>query len=176
MKTRNMKMMAALLMMLLSITAVQAQRGQGWRAQQNDQEQFVPGQGRMMAMLDLTDEQQTALTTMRTEHMKQCQPLRNEMNEMRARMHTLQTADKADMKVINQQIELMSDKRTELMKLRATHRQQVRAMLTDDQRVIFDAHKRGMNRGDGDRGFGRRGHGQRGHCTGGGCTGYGQRW
>jgi Spy/CpxP family protein refolding chaperone len=97
-------------------------------------------QGHMM-IPDLTDSQKDKMQTLHFEHMKAVQPLQNEMMEKQARLHTLQTADKVNMAEINKVIEDIGQIRTEIMKLRAAQHQKIRSLLTDEQRVFFDAHK-----------------------------------
>ncbi len=90
---------------------------------------------------DLTEEQTEQMKELRVEHMKAVQPLRNQIGEKRARLRTLSTSDKVDMAGINRVIEDIGKMRTQMMKERAQHRQDVRELLTEEQRVIFDAHQ-----------------------------------
>ena len=94
----------------------------------------------MFAMLNLTDAQKEQIEKLRTEHMKNVLPLRNELGELRAELRTLSTVDKVNMTDINKKIDEMGKVQTELMKERAAHRQQIRSLLTDEQRVKFDSH------------------------------------
>lgn len=92
-----------------------------------------------MMIPDLTDSQKDKMETLRLDHMKAMQPMHNEIGEKEARLRTLQTADKVNMSEINALIEDIGRMRTEMMKLRAAHHQEVRSLLTDEQRVFFDA-------------------------------------
>ena len=93
----------------------------------------------MFAMLNLTDAQKEQIEKLRTQHMKNVLPLRNELGELRAELRTLSTVDKVNMTDINKKIDEMGKVQTELMKERAAHRQQIRSLLTDEQRVKFDS-------------------------------------
>ena len=53
-------------------------------------------------------------------------------------MKTLTTAEQADMKAINKVIDSKTDVLAKMMKLKAENHQKVRAILTEEQRVIFD--------------------------------------
>jgi len=97
------------------------------------------GQGMFMNIPDLTDAQQAKLKEMRTAHMKEMMPLKNELKEKQAHLQTLQTADNANMSEINAQIEEIGKIKTDMAKKHAAFRQEVRKILTDDQRVFFDA-------------------------------------
>jgi Spy/CpxP family protein refolding chaperone len=90
---------------------------------------------------DLTDEQKEQMEDLHIEHMKAVQSVHNKINEKEARLRTLQTADKVNMSEINKTIEDIGQMRTELMKLKAAHHQKIRSLLTDNQRVFFDAHQ-----------------------------------
>ena len=88
---------------------------------------------------DLSEEQKTQIQNLRTEHMKTVLPLKNQLAEMQARLQTLSTAENADMSQIDKTIEEMGEFRTFLMKEGAAHRQTIRKLLTDEQRVAFDS-------------------------------------
>lgn len=97
--------------------------------------------GHRSMIRDLTEEQTEQMKELRVEHWKAVQPLRNQIGEKRARLRTLSTSDKVDMAGINRVIEDIGKMRTQMMKERARHRQDVRELLTEEQRVMFDAHQ-----------------------------------
>lgn len=131
--------------------------GRGWRG---NNEGF---QGRHMNLPNLTDEQKDQIAKLRTENMKTMLQNRNLLQEKMAKLNTLQTADKPDMKAINTLIDETAALKATMAKAQAAHRQQVRSLLTDEQRVIFDSRPhRGWGEGPG-KGF--RGKGQgKGNC------------
>lgn len=92
---------------------------------------------------DLTDEQKEQIKDLRVELMEEMLTLKNKMGEKAARLRTLQTAAKANMSEINKAIEEIGKLRTEIMKLKAACHQEIRSLLTDEQRVFFDAHHPG---------------------------------
>ncbi len=89
---------------------------------------------------DLTDEQKEKIEALRVDHLAKIQPLKNEMGEKRARLRTLVTAEKVNMSDVNKLIDGIGTLRTKMMKLQVQHRQDIRSLLTDKQRVIFDSH------------------------------------
>ncbi|OGC43530.1 hypothetical protein A2Y85_01880 [candidate division WOR-3 bacterium RBG_13_43_14] len=93
---------------------------------------------------DLTDEQKEKIETLKVEHMGKMLPLKNEMGEKQARLQTLTTAEKVNMSEVNKLIDNIGALCTKIMKLQAQHRQDVRELLTDKQRLIFDAQEPGM--------------------------------
>ena len=96
-----------------------------------------------------TTEQKEKMKELRLETAKQIKPLKNELNEVNARQQTLSTADKADMKAINTNIDKMSSIKADIAKIMAAQHQEVRGMLTEEQLLKFDAMKakRGGKRG-----------------------------
>ena len=94
----------------------------------------------MQNIPDLTEEQQSRITDLRTTHMKEMLSEQNVLNEKRAKLRTLQTAEKVEMNSINQLIEEMGAIHIRMHKARAQHRQDIRSLLTDEQRVYFDRH------------------------------------
>jgi Spy/CpxP family protein refolding chaperone len=114
---------------------------------------------------DLTDEQKDQLGKLQLDHLKAVKDLNNSLMEKRAVLHSLTTADKADMNKINAKIDEICKLQTEKMKEREKQHQAVRSVLTEEQRVVFDSMGPGM-RGDrpgrGMRGQGMNGRGMRG--------------
>jgi len=117
---------------------------------------------RMMAKLGLNAEQKTQMEKLRTAHLKEVLPIKNQLDIKRAELKALETADKADLNAINKKIDELSALRTEIRKKKAAHRQDIRKMLTDEQRIKFDmaaGHERrgfkqggnGMGNGQGER-------------------------
>jgi len=104
------------------------------------------GQGTFMNIPDLTDAQQTQLKEMRTAHMKEMMPLRNELKERNAHLQTLQTADKPNMNEIYAEIDKIGTIKTNMAKKHADFRQEVRKILTDDQRIYYDMHAGQMHK------------------------------
>jgi Spy/CpxP family protein refolding chaperone len=116
---------------------------------------------------NLTTDQQTKIEKQRTTQWKEMQNYRNQLNEKRARLQTLRSVDNADMSTINKTIDEIGVIQTSMQKKREQHFQDVRNLLTDDQRVYFDNFHSGRGNGQG-RGNGYcRGNGQgRGNGSG----------
>lgn len=89
----------------------------------------------------LSEEQQEQIKALRVKHMEATKPLRNELGEKKARLRTLTTADKVNMTEVNKVIDDIGKLQTQLMKLKEQHRQDIRKLLNDEQRVMFDAHQ-----------------------------------
>ena len=111
-------------------------------------EQRGPGGG-----LDLTDAQKEAFKQSKLAVQKQLQPIRNEIGEAEAHQKTLTTIDKPDMAAINKNIEKIGGLKTEMAKIQTKHRIEMRAQLTDEQRIKFDLHPGKMKHGKGQKGM-----------------------
>ena len=150
MKTSKLKTITILLasVLFIGVSQVQAQKGQ----------MRGKGQGLSCNIPDLTEEQQKKIDDLRVDHQKKMLNNRNLMQEKKAKLNTLRTAEKADMNAINKIIDEMGTLHTQMMKDREAHRQTVRGLLNEKQRLFYDTHK--------GRGFKAKGMGQsrgRGH-------------
>jgi Spy/CpxP family protein refolding chaperone len=94
---------------------------------------------RVERMQFFTEEQQEAMKELRLETAKEIKPLRNKLNELEARQKTLTTADEADLKAINKNIEEMGEVKTEIAKIQAKQHQDIRSLLTEEQLLSFDS-------------------------------------
>ena len=92
-----------------------------------------------------TVEQQETMKALRLETAKKVKPLKNELRELMAHQQTLTTAENADLKDINKNIDKISGAKTEIAKIMASQHQQIRSLLTDEQLLRFDTRKN--NRG-----------------------------
>lgn len=99
-----------------------------------------------------TEEQKAAMKEIRLETAKEMKPLRNQLRELNAHQQTLTTAEESDMNAIYENIEKMSEVRTEMAKIRAKQRQEARGLLTEEQLLKFD-NRRQMMRKNGHRSF-----------------------
>lgn len=122
------------LSIILSATYADAQKGRNFNAPNNNRgpENFLP---------DVTDAQKEKIQDFRTKHLKETTKLRNQLNEKRAKLQTLRTQDKTDMNAINNTCDEISELHNMLLKNREIHVQDIRKILTEEQRVIFDAHQ-----------------------------------
>ena len=88
-----------------------------------------------------TVEQQETMKALRLETAKIVKPFKNELRELMAHQQTLTTADDADLKAINKNIDKMSATKTEIAKIMAAQHQQIRSLLTEEQLLRFDTMK-----------------------------------
>lgn len=88
---------------------------------------------------DLTEDQSEQITTLRTAHLKEMQTFRDQIAINRIEYRAMMREDNANMADINANIEARSEIRTGMEKAQAAHLQEVRALLTEEQRVWFDS-------------------------------------
>ena len=88
--------------------------------------------------LKLTPEQKKSIFELKSKLMKSVLPIKNSIGEKKAHLKTLSTVDNPDMNAINSTIDDIASLRGQIMKLHMANRQEIRKLLTDNQRVIFD--------------------------------------
>ena len=113
-------------------------------AQKRNQDKQVPARHRQTGETvkpwfvqdDLfTNEQQKAFRAIRLKSMKEAQPLRDQLNELKAHQRTLMNADKPDMKAIYINIDKMSDIENQLAKIKIKGHIEMMSYLTDEQKL-----------------------------------------
>jgi len=162
MNTKNIKLAGALLFGILISTAVNAQShrqgGQGFGAGDGHNGMY------RHASLDLTEEQQTEITTLRTAHYKTITPLKNKMVELKARERTLLSEESVDMQAVNKTIDEQTDLTNKMRKLQVEQQVTVKSLLTDEQVMKLQQRKQFARR-DGKYGkSGHRGNGANGNA------------
>ena len=113
------------------------QNTQGKMLQQGDQNQR--GAGPELRIPDLTEEQKTQIHQIRTSGQKAALPVKNQLREKRAKLITLTSADKYDAKAVNAVVDDISKLEKTIMLFQIEHKQQIRSVLTEEQRVVFDS-------------------------------------
>lgn len=111
-------------------------------------EQRVHGNG-----LELTNAQKESFKQSMMAMQKQLQPIRNQLGEARAHQKTLTTAEKPEMDAINKNIEKMGALQTEMAKIQNRYHLEMRAQLTDGQRLKFDRFEQRKKAGKGPEGI-----------------------
>lgn len=141
MKTRILSLV--LIAVFAISTTAMAQKEQGNKKSPQKKEMMMKRQQQMKKRHEnfFTAEQKEQMKALRLEIAQQVKPLKNELNELNAKSQTLTTADKADLNAINKNIDKMSGIKADMAKIMAAHHQEVRAMLTEEQLIKFDAMK-----------------------------------
>jgi Spy/CpxP family protein refolding chaperone len=98
---------------------------------------------------DLTEKQQEEIKDLRLQMQEKSTSHRAKMDELRAKKRSLSLEENPNMNAINSVIDEMSAKQTQHIKDVEQHRQDIRKLLTDEQRVVFDSRPRRGPRGGG---------------------------
>jgi len=99
--------------------------------------------------LNLTDAQKESFKASTMATQKLLLPLRNELGEAEAHQKTLLSAEKPDFAAINKNIEKIGGIRIEMAKIQTRHRLEMRAQLSDEQRLKLELFKGKMKMGKG---------------------------
>jgi Spy/CpxP family protein refolding chaperone len=94
------------------------------------------------AIPDLTEEQSGQITTLRTAHLKEMQSFRDQIDMNRIEYRAMMRADDANMADISANIEERSALRSSMEKAQASHIQEIRSLLNEEQKVWFDSSRR----------------------------------
>lgn len=138
------KKLVILLLSVFFISSVSwAQRPMGMEGRSNKKAMMMNRNMQHNAQKEnfLTDEQKEAVKKIRLETAKEVKPLKNQLHELQARQQTLTTDENADLKAINKNIDKISEVKTEMAKIMAKQHQEVRSLLTEEQRLKMDSRK-----------------------------------
>ena len=163
-KRRNTLLLTLALLVGMTTAAIAQGPGYNKNAKSEDGQRFCKN------IPNLTTDQEQKIEQLRTKQIKKMTSLKNQMKLKHAELQLLQTAEKVDMKSANAKIDEITNIKSELMKNGAAHKQEIRKILTEEQRVYFDAHgAKGKGNGragscDGHRGQGSGGSGHFRNC------------
>lgn len=137
---RNFKLLVAIIVVLGLSLSVMAQPYQRRQMPQ----QFMKAQSGLQ-FLDLTEEQKDQIKEIHLAHMKAVQPNRDEVKINRAKINALLNNDDPDMKVIVSLVETNGKLLTQIQVKSIDQKIGVRSLLTDEQKIIYDAHSEKMS-------------------------------
>ena len=104
--------------------------------------EVLPKQRGLMGIPDLSVEQIQKIEKLRLEHRKDVLSLRSKIKAAHLDLEGLIMEESAQ-KDIDKKVEEIGKMETELMKKRIAHRIEIRNLLTDEQKVIFDSQRTG---------------------------------
>jgi Spy/CpxP family protein refolding chaperone len=100
----------------------------------------------MEANKGLSEEQQAKIKELRIANLEKMTQNRNQIAELEARKRSLMTAKNPNQKEIEMLIDEISELQTQQMKDRTDMQLKVRALLTEEQRIVFDARNQKQKR------------------------------
>ena len=160
-KLRIMKNQKLNLVIVILLMASMSFAQRGYRQMNASDDAPLMRRNCNLTFLDLSEEQETNIKSIRLGADKKIIPLRNEIREKRAKLVSLQSSDNYDKKAVNQIIDEIAAKQAQIRKINAEKHKSVRNLLNEEQKVQFDKHfsnrkmrmhKKGMRRGNGPRG------------------------
>lgn len=92
----------------------------------------------------LTEEQRGQIKALKTEERKELLAVNNQIREQKARLRTLTTADKYDTKAVDKTVDELSKLEKTKLSAQLKYKQQMRELLTDEQRLAFDTRSQKM--------------------------------
>lgn len=104
-------------------------------------------QNHKFGMLNLTEEQQTAIRDLKLEQQKKLLPLKSELSKLYNELKLLKAADNPDLKKIEDKIDAIMSVKTKMMKMREQYFVKIKKLLTDEQKkklnaqILFGKHK-----------------------------------
>jgi Spy/CpxP family protein refolding chaperone len=111
-------------------------------------EGMCKGDKDMAFITDLTADQQKQISALKLNFIKERITIQNLIEEKQAHLKTISTGDNVDMVAVNKTIDELFALKADLQKKHMTFQQDVRKLLTADQKVIFDLHA-GKCKGEG---------------------------
>ena len=162
------KIMLIIAVAIFGVSMANAQPGQGYGYQgyrgqgyggPGYEGQGYEGQGRGMyaqgdcatLIPNLNDEQKSKIQDSRLKFFNEMKQKRNEMALLRAENKKLVDAPNFDQKTIDKNIDQQTAMMNSMMKSQSSHRQSIRNLLNDEQKLFFDNHSFGMGQGRGNR-------------------------
>lgn len=139
----------ALLLLFVSSITVQAQRKDQPERRPEMKERFEKKMGpnarmqqepeAMPRKLNLNEDQKEQVKEIMLAGKKESIPIENQLGEKRARLRTLSSGDKYDVKALNNVVDEMSKLQADIKKIHIAKKGEIRALLNEDQKVIFDS-------------------------------------
>lgn len=147
MKTKNLNLLMAFalgvsLMIVTPAAYAQCQQ-QKQKEQQQGQQQVTPDNEKpgCCGIKDLTPDQEKQMKSLKQKMMKEMLPLKNQIAEKKAHLNTISTGDNVDMTAVNKTNDELFALKAEIVKKQNQFKQDVRKLLNDEQKLMFDMHQ-----------------------------------
>lgn len=92
--------------------------------------------------LDLSEDQQSELKSLRLENYTSMKPLKNKMAELKAKERTLMSEQKVNLNEVNSVIDEQTKLSSQIRKMQAAHKVKVKSVFTDEQLMKLEQHKK----------------------------------
>ena len=121
--------------LIFSLSTLSAQPHSGNR---NFQKSGLNFQDRPFMSLNLTDEQQEKMRDSHLQHAKNSLEINTKMQVLAAEYRGLMTGDDQNLNEIDKNIDARQNLRTEQMKMNSRRKLEIRDLLTEEQKIMFD--------------------------------------
>jgi Spy/CpxP family protein refolding chaperone len=132
---RNFKLLVAIIVVLGLSLSVMAQPHQRRQMPHQSMRAQSP-----LQFLDLSEEQKDQIKEIHLTHLKDVQPIKDEVKINKAKINALLNIDDPDMKEIVSLVEANGKLLTQIQVKSIEKKINVRSLLTDEQKIIYDAH------------------------------------
>ena len=140
MKKRSLIFSIIFTLMLLSASSLFSQNDQDKKFPPVPPPPAIPGLILPLPPLpDMTKDQLDQVKKFDQILMKEMLPLQNSIREKEAKLKTASSSEKVSMNDINSLIDEIGELKTQIAKAHAKHKQSIRNVLTEQQRLIFDS-------------------------------------
>jgi Spy/CpxP family protein refolding chaperone len=143
MKNLNLKTITvAMIMILISGVTLQAQEAREdhvKRGRGEVQDHQRNRQHRGLNIPDLTEEQTSQIEAFKVDHQKEALGIENELNELEAKLQSLTTSEAFNKNEVDGVINEISSLKSQHMKLKIYHMEDIKSVLNDEQIVFLNA-------------------------------------
>ena len=151
MKSQKSKVTGLIVAAILMITGTNLQAQNDGPPQRQEREKPVMHQRgpqgkhtdkdqRGIRIPNLNEEQKAQLKAIHLKTEKEALPLKNKVGEKEARLKTLTTSEKFDVRAVNLVIDEIGSLKSDLMKFKVAAGQEIKQILTEEQLVFFNNH------------------------------------
>ena len=88
---------------------------------------------------NFSEEQLAQMKELKLEHAKNSLEIKNDLKVLTAEYNGMMTGDNQDLNAINKKIDQIQELKTQLFKMNAKHKLEIRNLMTEEQKIQFDS-------------------------------------
>lgn len=156
--THKLNYLISALLILVVSGSIFAQGERMGRRQMDDDNPSMGPLKKMAKMLDLTESQQSQIQDLHLKHMREMLPLKSEMESLKTELKLAETEENFNAAKVESIVKKIEALRTKMTMSKILHHQEIRKLLTPEQRKKFDAMRLMGKKGKDGSPHGKRGH------------------
>ena len=156
--THKLNYLISALLILVVSGSIFAQGERMGRRQMDDDNPPMGPMKKMAKMLDLTESQQSQIQDLHLKHMREMLPLKSEMESLKTELKLAETEENFNAAKVESIVKKIEALRTKMTMSKIMHHQEIRKLLTPEQRKKFDAMRLMGKKGKDGSPHGKRGH------------------